>query len=169
MTALHANGWHRAVRRAAVALTVLAAGCMNAGAQEAISVAVDFAKLLKLPPGTTTLVVGNPGVADVSIQRNQLMVVTGRSYGRTNLIALDAGGGVISESVIVVSNADQGSLVVQRGLDKESLVCNPNCAPSLQIGDGAGRFTALKSQIEGRETLAKGQGADTQNEKDKKE
>jgi Flp pilus assembly secretin CpaC len=53
---------------------------------------LDQAKVLKLPEKTATLVVGNPLIADVAVQPGGIMVVTGKSYGVTNLVALDRGG-----------------------------------------------------------------------------
>ncbi len=48
------------------------------------------ARLLKLPDGVATLVIGNPAIADATLQAGGLLVITGKSFGRTNLIALDS-------------------------------------------------------------------------------
>src|SRR5687768_18119973 len=69
---------------------------------ESVAVMIDHAKVLRLPERTQTVVVGNPIIADISVQKNGVLVLTGKSYGRTNLIALDNGGTLIAESMISV-------------------------------------------------------------------
>src|ERR1051325_11022033 len=91
--------------RAAAVLAVLAAATAGATAapasgQPPLTVMIDHAKVVKLPERTQTVIVGNPIIADVTVQRNGIMVVTGKSYGVTNLIALDGAGTLLSESLI---------------------------------------------------------------------
>ena len=68
------------------------------------------------------------------------MVVTGKGYGLTNLIALDAQGNIIDEKNIEVEPA-KAVLVVQRGNERESYWCNPLCMPTVQLGDDNTAFT----------------------------
>lgn len=145
------------LRALGLALACALACAPHARADDVIRVQLDYAKLLKLPPGTNTLVIGNPGVADVAVQRNQLMVVTGRSYGRTNLIALDDKGAVISESMIEVSAPGEGRVVLQRGMETDSFNCTPRCAPMLVPGDGDKAFGTLRGQFKAREEIARDQ------------
>ena len=58
---------------------------------------------MKLPEKVSTIVVGNPLIADVAVQSGGLVVVTGKGFGATNLIALDRAGAVLMERSIVVS------------------------------------------------------------------
>ena len=62
------------------------------------------------------------------------MVLTGRSFGSTNLILLDASGTPIAESIVEVTDAP-GGLTVQRGTSRESYSCTPRCAPAIALGD----------------------------------
>lgn len=119
-----------------------------------IAVQLDQAKLLKLPGGTETIIVGNPAIADVAVQRNGVLVITGRSPGRTNFIALDANGTIISESMVSVSAAREAGLVVQRGLDKSSYHCAPNCLPAITLGDEDKHFARALDQPSRRESFA---------------
>ena len=72
---------------------VLAFGASPARAEtDLIAVTLDQAKIAKLPAGATTLIIGNPMIADVAmLKNNNSMVITGKGFGQTNLIALDAG------------------------------------------------------------------------------
>src|ERR1700742_1646650 len=67
-----------------------------------IAVSVDQAKLVKLPTGIATIVVGNPLIADVTLQTGGVVVVTGKGYGATNFIALDRAGQVLVDRQIQV-------------------------------------------------------------------
>ena len=104
---------------------------------KAIVVNLDRARIVKVPPGTQTMIIGNPLVADVTMLKgNVSMIVTGRSFGATNLITLDAAGNTIDETMIKVTASDQ-SVVVLRGNSQESDSCNPRCAPVVALGDDA--------------------------------
>jgi Pilus formation protein N terminal region len=121
-----------------------------------LTVTIDQAKVAQLPVGTRTLVVGNPAIADVTMLKGGgAMVVTGKGYGLTNLIALDAQGNIIDEKSIAVEPA-KSVLVVQRGDERESYWCNPLCMPTVQVGDDDKAFSAASGQITAHSTLAQG-------------
>lgn len=123
-------------------------------ALEAIPVALDQAKLVKLPAGAETIVIGNPAIADVAVQKNGVMVITGRSAGRTNFIALDSSGTIISESVVTVTNPTQGRVVVLRGVDQSTYDCAPNCLPTVSMGDDEKHFNRSIDQVGRRDGMA---------------
>jgi hypothetical protein len=87
------------------------------------------------------------------------MVVTGKSFGVTNLIALDAGGTLLAESLVQVSAASDEVLTVQRGMDRESYACNPVCQPSARLGDAQRFFGEAGSQAIRRNALATASGS----------
>lgn len=141
-------------------VAALLAICSAARAEEgAIRVVLDQAKLVKLPAGTETIVIGNPAIADVTVQRGGVMVITGRSPGRTNFIALDGAGTIISESQVAVADQETGRLVVQRGLEQSSYDCTPRCLPTVTLGDDDKHFTRAVSQAAARDGMANGSTA----------
>jgi Flp pilus assembly secretin CpaC len=100
-----------------------------------IRVVMDYARLVRLPEGAQTLVIGNPLVADVNmVKGNQLFVITGKSFGTTNLIVLDRAGQQVGESIVTVVPAND-KVLVQRGSHRESLSCNPKCVASIDPSD----------------------------------
>jgi hypothetical protein len=152
------------VRRFLAVVFALLAGALSAAPAQAsepdlIAVQLDQAKLLKLPAGTETIIVGNPAIADVNVQRNNVLVITGRSPGRTNFIALDGNGTIISESMVSVSAARGAGLVVQRGLDQSSYHCAPDCLPSIALGDDDKHFARALEQPSRRDAAANQGGA----------
>lgn len=121
---------------------------------ETVRVMVDHAKVVRLPERTQTVIVGNPMIADITVQRNGILVVTGKAYGATNLIALDAAGVLLAESMISVQAPTDAVVTVQRGLARESYSCTPTCQPSLRLGDSPEYFGGVGSQTTQRNSLA---------------
>jgi hypothetical protein len=139
-------------------LPVLAAQpAPTAGNTETVSVQLDHAKVVRLPEKAQTVIVGNPGIADVSVQKNGIMIVTGKSFGVTNLIALDSAGKLLAESLVRVGAAAGDSMItVQRGLERETYSCAPECQPTIQLGDASKFFDERGGQISARNSLATG-------------
>jgi Pilus formation protein N terminal region len=123
---------------------------------ETIRVVLDKATLIKLPERTNTLVVGNPLIADVSVQTGGILVVTGKGYGVTNLVALDRAGALMMENSIEVVGPQTNVVVVYRGADRESYSCAPKCERRITLGDTPAYFAATLSQTGTLNTQAQG-------------
>ena len=86
--------------RSQAALSGLCAGIVACRARrsrrpahaDAVDVPVDQARIMKLPDGVATIVIGNPLIADAALQAGGMLVVTGKGYGSTNMLALDRTG-----------------------------------------------------------------------------
>ncbi len=125
-------------------------------ANDTIEVVLDQAKVLQLPANTTTIIVGNPVIADITmLRRTNQMVLTGKGYGETNMIALDAEGNAIGESTVRVMGANHG-LIVQRGMTRETYSCNPRCQPTLNLGDDDRFLNGTAGQIRSRAAASGG-------------
>ncbi len=91
---------------------VTLAGAVTSKANDTIEVVLDQAKVLQMPANTSTIIVGNPVIADVTmLRRTNQMVLTGKGYGETNMIALDADGNAIGESTVRVTGSTHGLIV----------------------------------------------------------
>jgi Flp pilus assembly secretin CpaC len=131
----------------------------HAQAAEVFPVRVDQATLLKLPEKVATIVVGNPMIADVAVQSGGLVVVTGKGYGSTNLIALDRTGAVLMERSIVVKGPDGTTVSVYRGAERETYSCTPDCERRITLGDSANYFTQTVTQSDVRNGQATAAGS----------
>ena len=138
---------------------LLAASLSVPAAAETLTVHVDQAALASVPDRVTTLIVGNPMIADVSLQPDRLLVITGKSYGTTNLIALDRSGAVLMEREITVRAAKDQTVFLYRGVLRETYSCTPNCEPRINLGDAPPYFTATAGQSTTRNNLAAGSAA----------
>lgn len=121
-----------------------------------LAIRLDEAKVEKIPEGTSTLVVGNPMIADVTmLKTGDAMVLTGKGYGETNLIALDSHGAVILERRLRVL-PDKSVVVLQNGASRVSYSCKPDCMPTVQLGDDPKNFSDAGGEITTRNGLATG-------------
>jgi hypothetical protein len=139
-------------------LVALGAGAASAtdatGPDDVLSITIDQAKIAKVPAGTATLVIGNPMIADVTMLKGGVgMVVTGKGFGQTNLIAIDADGNIIDEKQLRVEPGNS-VLVVQRGDSRASYSCNPKCMPTVQLGDDNTVFGEAGGQIQAHNGFA---------------
>jgi Pilus formation protein N terminal region len=132
---------------------VLASGASPARAETSmIAVTLDQAKIARMPQG----IVGNPMIADVTmLKNNNTMVITGKGFGQTNLIAIDGAGSLIEEQQIQVLPA-KTVLLLQSGNSRISYACNPDCMPTVQLGDDDKTFTEVGGQISTRNGYAAG-------------
>ncbi len=118
---------------------------------ESINVMLDRATILRLPEKVATIVIGNPAVADGTLQTGGLLVVTGKGYGATNLLAIDRQGDTLAEYIVRVSGSgDDNKLTVYRGVERETLSCSPNCENSVMLGDSPTFFNSAATQIVSR-------------------
>jgi hypothetical protein len=116
------------------------------GSADKIAVNVDQAKLVKLPPKVATIIVGNPLIADVTLQGGGVVVVTGKGYGATNFIAMDRAGDILVDRLIQVEGPQDQIVTVYRGVERESYSCMPICQRRVTLGDAPGFFSQTMGQ-----------------------
>jgi len=126
---------------------------------DAIAVNVDQAKLVKLPSKVATIVVGNPLIADVTLQSGGIIVVTGKGYGATNFIAMDRSGEILVDRQIQVEGPTDELVTVYRGVDRETYSCMPICQRRMTLGDGDTYFKSVSDQASTLSTQASGSAA----------
>lgn len=146
---MSAVSWRRWRLTAAIALAFAAAPM--AAPAETVDVQVDQARIMRLPPSVATVVIGNPLIADASLQTGGILVLTGKGYGQTNLLALDRGGRVVFDTAVQVVLPHSADLVVvYRGSERESYSCAPECARRITLGDAPSYFDETQKQISSR-------------------
>jgi hypothetical protein len=140
----------------AIVVTAMLGFAMANAKADTVQISLDQAQVMRLPAGVTTIVIGNPLIADGSLQAGGLLIVTGKGYGTTNLMALDRGGRVLMDKTITVTGPHSGDLVVvYKGVDRESYSCAPDCGPRITtLGDSAAYFTAGLGQATARSGAA---------------
>ncbi|MER2534223.1 MAG: pilus assembly protein N-terminal domain-containing protein [Rhizobiaceae bacterium] len=115
-----------ACRLGAVGL-VSAAAMLPAGAGSGLEVVMNQAKIVKLARPADTIVVGNPAIADASVQDSSTIVLTGRGFGVTNLVILDADGAPIVDEFVTVVRSTTSSVRIYRRAEVQTMSCTPYC------------------------------------------
>lgn len=110
------------------ALAVLAAAGLPAAAAEVLDVRLDKAEVLRLSAPAAIIVVGNPAIADVTVENPLLLFVIGRSPGETNLLVLDEGGEMVGDYELIVVAETPRHVTVNRSTEQLSTYsCDPRC------------------------------------------
>jgi hypothetical protein len=142
---------HRHLRVVAILLSAAAMiGAIPAHA-DTFAIRVDQARIMKLPEKATTIVIGNPLIADAALQSGGILVITGKGYGSTNMLALDRAGQVIMNETVQVLSPEAADLVtVYKGVARESYSCAPECGPRITLGDDKNYFAEATGQSAAR-------------------
>lgn len=137
-----------------LAAFLLANSASLALARDPIVVRMDVAMVMRLTVPANTVVVGNPGIADVAIHDRQTLIITGKLVGATNLVVLDGKGKVIAEEMIHVERIQAGYVSIQRGSSRYTYACTPHCNPMIEVGDNQDHTSATSAQVKERNGLA---------------
>jgi hypothetical protein len=146
----------RSVVYGSLALTILAPAAAIGEPRADVIVRLDQAKLLRLPDKTSTIIVGNPLIADASPQAGGQVVITGKGYGMTNIIALDRTGKELMQKNVVVEGPAGDIVVVYKGVERETYSCTPGCERRITLGDGKTFFDTIITQGNVRSGQAEG-------------
>lgn len=122
--------------------------------EKSVIVTVDQAKVFRISRPAATIIVGNPAIVDATIEDEQTLVLTGRSFGVTNLIVLDVKGDAVVDQPVVVRGSETNTVRIYRRNSRETLACAPVCEPTLTIGDDNSAFEFASGQIRARNALS---------------
>lgn len=144
--------WRCAVNVCLASATLL----MASGLAHATDLIVryDQSQLLRLPRAISQIIVGNPSIADASVQASNLLVVTGKTFGVTNIIALDKQGNVIQDQRVIVQRDTRRMVHLHKGSQRQSFTCAPDCTPTVTIGDDTEFFKMIAEHAEKKTTFS---------------
>jgi Flp pilus assembly secretin CpaC len=97
--------------------------------ESVLHVSMNHAKILRLDRPVNKVIIGNAEVADVTVADSTTVVLTGKNFGSTNLVLLDADGNAIADERILVSVDEADTVRVFRQTDRVVLSCTPTCEP----------------------------------------
>lgn len=143
------------MRRASLALLLLAGIGLPAQA-DTLSVAMDEVQTVTFPRQVATVNVGNPAIADITMIDDRHAFILGKSYGATNIIALNKAGDVISNTRVNVLNGQQATVTLQRGTQRTTYNCTARaCEAAPQLGDSKDSFDTASAQISAHQDAAR--------------
>ena len=142
-----------AVMTAGFSTTSLAESVSDVNGRSVL-VTVDQAKVFRVSRPASTIIIGNPAIVDATIQDDQTLILTGRSFGVTNLIVLDGNGDALVDQPVVVRASETNTVRIYRRDSRATLACSPVCEPTLTIGDDNAAFDFASGQIQARNQLS---------------
>ena len=135
---------------------LLLAGFVLPAQAQSISVALDEVQTVTFPSQVATINVGNPSIADITLVDDRHAFILGKSYGSTNIIALNKAGNMIANTHVTVLNGQTATVTLQRGTQRTTYNCTSNhCEAAPQPGDGKEAFDTATTQINAHQDAAK--------------
>lgn len=119
--------------------------CGVAAAQQ-FTVEAGTTKPLRLSKPASSVLIGNQNVADVAVADPQLVFLTGRSFGTTNLLVLDDANNIIYSTDVVVTTNSANLVTINRAGSSYTYDCAGECRDAPVIGDNEGHFQRALSQ-----------------------
>jgi len=118
--------------------------------EPAINVKINQITLVKLKSNIADALIGNPAIADITIQNSKSFIITGKSYGNTNIILLNKKGETIFNKSISVDDQQENIVRLQRGNARVSYTCSPTCQPTPTLGDDPEHVKAVSGNIDNK-------------------
>lgn len=110
----------------------LAAVTLASGAQaEALNIGIDRSTRISLSGSADSVIVGNPEIADVTVVDSRTLFVTGKGYGVTEVIVVDALGRTLFQGEVIVTEGSTGAVRVWRGAEATDMACAASCSPRM--------------------------------------
>lgn len=138
---------------AGFAASALALPMAPAKAQDLI-VKYDQSTLLRMPRPVAEIIIGNPLFVEVTVQSSDMLVITGKTFGITNVIALDANRNIIQDQRVMVVRDESKLVSLTRAGKRETYNCSPNCNPSFMAGDDPNYFETVGRNYERKNKLS---------------
>lgn len=126
--------------RTALLVTFAALALAGAAAAQSagpMNIGIDRSQRISLRGSVSSVIVNNPQIADVTVVDANTLVIQGKGYGQTEILAVDAIGRTLFQNQIIVSGGQAGSLRVWRGGKATEMACGATCSPSLRVYENA--------------------------------
>ena len=136
-------------------LAAVAFGASPVKAEDLV-VQYDQARLLNLEQPAANIIIGNPSIADVSLKSTKLLVITGKTFGVTNLVVLNDDEKVIYSARILVRSDESKVITLTRGDTKNTFACVPQCEPVLKVGDEQKFYSETAAAAQQKMKLSEG-------------
>ncbi|MEK7661337.1 MAG: pilus assembly protein N-terminal domain-containing protein [Pseudomonadota bacterium] len=137
-------------------LMVLVAGPALA---HSMQLELDQSKVVRLTRPASGVVIGNASVADVIVHSPQILLVVGKSVGRTHFLVVGENGQTLYSGEISVSLGSQAGVVTtMHGREIQNSLCNSRCVDIVTPDSTAGPLNDTAGRIRSRATHTNGSG-----------
>lgn len=100
-------------------------GVLESGtsAQERIELFMSEASLIRLDEPAQLIAVGDTNIADATLVSSRTILLTAKSVGRTNFLAVNSDDEIVKELIIVVREPGVSTIQVRRGNEVIEYIC----------------------------------------------
>ncbi len=127
-----------------------------AKAAPSVALSLDEVRTLTFETPVSTIYVGNPTIADVTMIDARHAFVQGKGYGRTNIMALNHDNVMVYNNHVTVTGIESGGTVtLHRGTQRVTLNCiGSHCEATPTPGDGKDAYEG-SSQVAAHQATAR--------------
>ena len=109
----------------------------------ALNVEIDRSARVQLNGPASSVIVGNPAIADVTVLDANTLFIVGKGYGVTEVVAVDGVGRTLFQREVIVTGGSTGTVRVWRGAQATEMACGSSCSPSVRKTEGASASGAV--------------------------
>ncbi|MCI5046580.1 MAG: pilus assembly protein N-terminal domain-containing protein [Aquisalinus sp.] len=139
-------------------LTLLVLGFMTVWSAPAMAgelwLTIDQVRNYEIETPVSSIVVGNPAIADVTVQSNNKILLYGKTPGLTNIYFFDQNGDRIDNLNIRVQSPSGNMLVLNRGVERATYTCTQKCELTAAVGDSDAIFGQVTGQATAKVSTA---------------
>jgi Pilus formation protein N terminal region len=145
------------MRRALIAaLAIASISPALAADKSGLALSMDEVRTLTFENPITTIYVGNPSIADITMIDARHAFILGKAYGRTNIVALNHDGVQIYNQRVDVAQGGVETLTLNRGAQRVTYNCNSGrCEAQPTPGDGKDVFETMTGQLNTHSDVAR--------------
>ena len=107
---------------------------------------MDKVRIYDMKSPVASIVVGNPAIADVTVQSDSRILLYGKTPGLTNIYFFDKDGKRVDNVNIRVQSSTGNMMVVNRGVDRATYTCTTKCELAPTVGDSQEVFGRVTQQ-----------------------
>lgn len=118
---------------------------------------MDQVRPYKLETPAQNIVIGNPAIADVTVQDANNLLLFGKAPGLTNIYIFDEKGETIENMIVKVRTPATDMLTFHRGSSRTTYNCTTNCEATVTVGDDPVAFGEVSGQVNAKYSQAQAQ------------
>lgn len=133
--------------RTLVLALIVSAAAMPVSAEE-VWLTIDQVRPYEIERPAGQIVVGNPAIADLTVQDKTRVLLYGKAPGLTNMYIFDDEGQVIDNLIVRVRSSNSEMLTMYRGPSRSTYHCAGACEATVTVGDDKTVFGDVNSQVQ---------------------
>ncbi|MEQ1932095.1 MAG: pilus assembly protein N-terminal domain-containing protein [Parvularculaceae bacterium] len=134
--------------RTLIAALLSAATFSTQAAAEEVWLTIDQVRPYEIDRPAGQIVIGNPGIADLTVQDKTRVLLYGKTPGLTNMYIFDDEGAMIDNLMVRVRSTTGDMLTMHRGAMRTTYNCSNQCEATVTVGDDKASFGEVSAQAQ---------------------